>query len=215
MTQKKSVSTSLKSSRRSVRLWGAYGPRARLPDADDQGRPAGQNNLPAPAQAPLSLRVRQALLREEHLSRPLSARHQTGHRRRALRSVVLPDHGRVDDGIDRRDHGAAKRSRQVFEVHWFDPAVQKIHIAHLLFCAKKAGQKTDVSVCLLSGCYFFEQLALRAGDTLSYPRIRAGLSSMASPPRASGSQTVGPVAISALGDNDILCDQFIQIIPCA
>ena len=32
---------------------------------------------------------------------------------------------------------------------------------------------------------------------------------------ASGSQTVGPVAISALGDNDILCDQFIQIIPCA
>ena len=138
MTQKKSVSTSLKSSRRSVRLWGAYGPRARLPDADDQGRPAGQNDLPAPAQAPLSLRVRQALLREEHLSRPLSARHQTGHRRRALRSVVLPDHGRVDDGIDRRDHGAAKRSRQVFEVHWFDPAVQKIHIAHLLFCAKKS-----------------------------------------------------------------------------
>ena len=62
-------------------LRGAYGPRVRLPDADDQGRPAGQNDLPAPAQAPLSLRVRQALLREEHLSRPLSARHQTGHRR--------------------------------------------------------------------------------------------------------------------------------------
>ena len=69
------------------------------------------------------------------------------------------------------------------EVHWFDPAVQKIHIAHLLFCAKKAGQETGVSVCLLSGCYFFEQLALRAGDTLSYPRTRAGLSSMAFPPR--------------------------------
>ena len=69
------------------------------------------------------------------------------------------------------------------EVHWFDPAVQKIHIAYLLFCAKKAGQETDVSVCLLSGCYFFEQLALRAGDTLSYPRTRAGLSSMAFPPR--------------------------------
>lgn len=51
------------------------------------------------------------------------------------------------------------------------------------FCAKKAGQETDVSVCLLSGCYFFEQLALRAGDTLSYPRTRAGLSSMAFPPR--------------------------------
>ena len=47
------------------------------------------------------------------------------------------------------------------------------------------------------------------GDT------RAGLSSMASRRGASGSQTVGPVAISALGDNDILCDQFIQIIPCA
>ena len=41
---------------------------------------------------------------------------------------------------------------------------------HFLFCAKKTGQETDVSVCLLSGCYFFEPLALRAGDTLSYPR---------------------------------------------
>ena len=63
--------------------------------------------------------------------------------------------------------------------------------------------------------FIFEQLALRAGDTLSYPRTCAGLSSMASRRGASGSQTVGPVAISALGDNDILCDQFIQIIPCA
>ena len=89
-------------------------------------------------------------------------------------------------------------------------------ISHISFFArKKAGQETGVSVCLLSGCYFFEQLALRAGDTLSYPRTRAGLSSMASRRGASGSQTVGPVAISALGDNDILCDQFIQIIPCA
>ena len=26
----------------------------------------------------------------------------------------------------------------------------------------KAGQETDISVCLLSGCCFFEQLALRA-----------------------------------------------------
>ena len=44
-------------------------------------------------------------------------------------------------------------------------------ISHTSFFArKKAGQETDVSVCLLSGCYFFEQLALRAGDTLSYPR---------------------------------------------
>lgn len=57
-------------------------------------------------------------------------------------------------------------------------------ISHISFFArKKAGQETDVSVCLLSGCYFFEQLALRAGDTLSYPRTRAGLSSMAFPPR--------------------------------
>lgn len=57
-------------------------------------------------------------------------------------------------------------------------------ISHTSFFArKKAGQETDVSVCLLSGCYFFEQLALRAGDTLSYPRTRAGLSSMAFPPR--------------------------------
>ena len=89
-------------------------------------------------------------------------------------------------------------------------------ISHTSFFAqKKPDRKQTLSVCLLSGCYFFEQLALRAGDTLSYPRTRAGLSSMAFPPRASGSQTVGPVAISALGDNDILCDQFIQIIPCA
>ncbi len=57
-------------------------------------------------------------------------------------------------------------------------------ISHISFFArKKAGQETGVSVCLLSGCYFFEQLALRAGDTLSYPRTRAGLSSMAFPPR--------------------------------
>ena len=57
-------------------------------------------------------------------------------------------------------------------------------ISHISFFArKKAGQETGVSVCLLSGCYFFEQPALRAGDTLSYPRTRAGLSSMAFPPR--------------------------------
>ena len=36
-------------------------------------------------------------------------------------------------------------------------------ISHTSFFArKKAGQEADVSVCLLSGCYFFEQLALRA-----------------------------------------------------
>lgn len=56
-------------------------------------------------------------------------------------------------------------------------------ISHISFFAqKKPDRITDVSVCLLSGCYFFEQLALRAGDTLSYPRTRAGLSSMAFPP---------------------------------
>ena len=35
-------------------------------------------------------------------------------------------------------------------------------IADSSFLQEKAGQETDVSVCLLSGCYFFEQLALRA-----------------------------------------------------
>lgn len=140
-------------------------------------------------------------------------------------SYILPAAGRIRDfhPLERALTGRTRKTppsrygseASFMEVHWFDPTVQKIHIAHLLFCAKKAGQETDVSVCLLSGCYFFEQLALRAGDTLSYPRTRAGLSSMASRRGASGSQTVGPVAISALGDNDILCDQFIQIIPCA
>ena len=82
-------------------------------------------------------------------------------RRRSLRPVVLPDHCRVYDGIDRGDHCAAKRGRQVFEVHRFDVSVQEVHAAFLLL-HEKTGQKTDISVCLLSGCRFYEQRALRA-----------------------------------------------------
>lgn len=57
----------------------------------------------------IDVRARHAERRPEHAEKRRP--------RRALRSVVLPDHGRVHDGIDRRDHGAAKRSRQVFKVH--------------------------------------------------------------------------------------------------
>ena len=70
-------------------------------------------------------------------------------RRRSLRPVVLPDHCRVYDGIDRGDHCAAKRGRQVFEVHRFDVSVQEVHAAFLLLHEKNRTKNRHLSLSLV------------------------------------------------------------------
>ncbi len=42
---------------------------------------------------------------------------------RSFRAVVLADHGHIDNGIDRRDQGAAKGRSQIFKIYFFDIVV--------------------------------------------------------------------------------------------
>lgn len=63
-------------------------------------------------------------------------------------SYILPAAGRIRDfhPLERALTGRTRKTppsrygseASFIEVHWFDPAVQKIHIAYLLFCVKKS-----------------------------------------------------------------------------
>lgn len=105
-------------------------------------------------------------------------------------SYILPAAGRIRDfhPLERALTGRTRKTppsrygseASFIEVHWFDPAVQKIHIAHLLFCAKKPDRKQTSQS---ASC----PAAISSNSSPSEQRIlyhtRAGLSSMAFPPR--------------------------------
>ena len=67
--------------------------------------------------------------------------HRRDHsqRRRAVGTLILPDHRHIDDAVDAGDQRAAERRRQVFEVKRFDISTQKVHCRFLLLLTKKAG----------------------------------------------------------------------------
>lgn len=76
-------------------------------------------------------------------------RRDDGQRRRALRDVVLPDHRSIDNRIDRGDHGAAERGREVFEIHRPDLTAQKIHGNFLLLHEKSRTGNRRLSLSLV------------------------------------------------------------------
>ena len=63
--------------------------------------------------------------------------------------MVLADHRRVHDGIDRGNYGAAEGRRQIFEIHRLDSAVQKIHSRFLLFARKSRTGNRHLSLSLV------------------------------------------------------------------
>lgn len=140
-------------------------------------------------------------------------------------SYILPAAGRIRDfhPLERALTGRTRKTppsrygseASFIEVHWFDPAVQKIHIAYLLFCAKKPDRKQTSQSASCPAAISSNSSPSEQGILYHTRAPAQDCQAWLSRRGASGSQTVGPVAISALGDNDILCDQFIQIIPCA
>ena len=122
--------------------------------------------------------------------------------------ILLPDTVRFiceANGYDAEKIGQSRYGSEAsfIEVHWFDPGVQKIHIAYLLFCVKKS----------------------RTGNRrLSLPLVRLLFLRTARPPsRGYSIIPAHPRRIVKHGfpprgiriSDGILCDQFIQMIPCA
>ena len=54
-------------------------------------------------------------------------RRDNAHRRRALRSVVLPDHDHIDKAEDAAHERAAESSGEIFQIDFTELVVYKIH----------------------------------------------------------------------------------------